>query len=255
MGANAGLGTNFYKLLQEVCIRHAAPFDKTEGRLLDPKGNASSAQCSVLRAHRMRKCWMNLRLSVLGKQVFSITLFATALMMCQPPARATLPVTVGGPFALMAPDGTAVTDQTYRGKWLLVYFGYTSCPDTCPTTLIEIAAVLRKLGPDAAKLQPIFITIDPQRDIPEVMGKYTQSFDPRIIGLTGNPQQIDAVTQEYGVYFVPHQTGPGTQDYVMDHSIYLYLMDPQGKFARAFDTDWSADRIAATLRELMAQFR
>jgi len=197
---------------------------------------------------------MNLRLSFFDKQIllFSIVLFATALMI--PPARGTPLVKVGGSFALVAPDGTAVTDQTYRGKWLLVYFGYTSCPDTCPTTLVEIAAALRMLGPDAAKLQPIFITIDPQRDTSEVMRNYTQSFDPRIIGLTGNPQQIDAVTQAYGAYFLPHKTGPGTQDYVMDHSIYIYLMDPQGKFARAFDTDSSGDRIAATLRELMAQF-
>jgi len=89
-------------------------------------------------------------------------------------------------------------------------------------------------------------------EVQRVSQKYMRNI--RFVVL-GNPQQIDAVTQEYGVYFVPHQTGPGTQDYVMDHSIYLYLMDPQGKFARAFDTDWSADRIAATLRELMAQFR
>jgi protein SCO1/2 len=177
-------------------------------------------------------------------------------MVCQAPARATTaPVTIGGPFTLIAPDGTTVTDRTYRGKWLLVYFGYTFCPDTCPTTLLEIATVLKTLGPAAANLQPIFITIDPQRDTREVMGKYTQSFDPRVIGLTGSPQQIDAVTKEYGVYFAPRKTGAGAQDYVMDHSIYLYVMDPGGKFVQAFDTDWSAIRIAAKLRELIAQSR
>ena len=118
-------------------------------------------------------------------------------------------MTVGGPFTLTAPDGATVTDQTYRGKWLLVYFGYTSCPDSCPTALFEIATALKKLGPDAARLQPIFITIDPQRDTPEVMGEYTQSFDPRIVGLTGTAQEIDAVSKAYGAYFVRRQTGPG----------------------------------------------
>jgi protein SCO1 len=163
-------------------------------------------------------------------------------------------VTVGGPFTLTAPDGETVTDQTYRGKWLLVYFGYRSCPDSCPTALFEIATALRKLGRDAAMLQPIFITIDPQRDTPEVMGEYSQSFDPRIVGLTGTAQQIDAVSNAYGAYFVRRKTGPGAQDYLMDHSIYIYLMSPQGEFVRGFDTSWSGDRIAAAVREATARF-
>ena len=87
------------------------------------------------------------------------------------------------------------------------------------------------------------------------MGEYTQSFDPRIVGLTGTSHEIDAVAQAYGAYFVRRQTGPGAQDYLMDHSIYIYLMNPEGKFVRAFDTDWSGDRIAAAVREAMAQFR
>ena len=184
-----------------------------------------------------------------------MTLFVIALMLGQPSARATPAVTVGGPFSLTAPDGATVTDQTYRGKWLLVYFGYTSCPDSCPTALFEIATALKKLGPDAATLQPIFITIDPQRDTPEVMGEYSQSFDPRIVGLTGTAEEIDAVSKAYGAYFVRRQTGPGAQDYVMDHSIYIYLMSPQDKFVRGFDTSWSGDQIAAAVRECMARFR
>ena len=103
-------------------------------------------------------------------------------------------------------------------------------------------------------LQPIFITIDPQRDTPEVMGEYTQSFDPRIVGLTGTAQQIDAVSNAYGAYFVMRKTGPGAQDYLMDHSIYIYLMSPQGEFVRGFDSSWSGDRIAAAVREAMARF-
>jgi protein SCO1/2 len=182
-----------------------------------------------------------------------ITALVFAVIMSQAPARAAASaVTIGGPFTLSTPDGATVTDQTYRGKWLLVYFGYTLCPSSCPTTLLEIATALKKLGPDAAKVQALFITVDPQHDTPEVMRQYTQSFDPRILGLTGTPQQIAAAAQEYGAYYVRHTTGPGAEDYVMDHSTYLYVMDPGGKFVRAFETDTSGDRIADALRELIA---
>lgn len=179
---------------------------------------------------------------------------AAALSVFQPPVRAdTAPVTVGGPFTLTAPDGTTVTDATYRGKWLLVFFGYTSCPDTCPTTLYEIGAALEELGPDAARLQPIFITVDPERDTPEVMGKYTGAFGSRIIGLSGSPQQIAAVAREYGAYSARHKTGTGAEDYAVDHSTYIYIMDIQGKFVRGLDFDTPASLIADTLRKIMAQ--
>ena len=195
---------------------------------------------------RAQQCFVRLPI------VLSV-LFGSALIIGQSSAHAASAVTIGGPFTLTAPDGKPVTDQTYRGKWLLVYFGYTSCPDSCPTALFEIATALRKLGPDAAMVQPIFITIDPQHDTPEVMGEYTQSFDPRIVGLTGTPQEIDAVSNAYGAYFVRRKTGPGAQDYVMDHSVYIYLMSPRDEFVRGFDTSWAGDRIAAAVREAMAQ--
>ncbi len=194
-----------------------------------------------------------LRLAHGPPTLFSIILAAT-LSICQPLARAdTAPVSIGGPFTLMAPDGTTVTDETYRGKWLLVFFGYTSCPDICPTTLYEIAAAIEELGPDAAKLQPIFITVDPERDTPEVMGKYAGAFHPRIVGLTGSTQQIAAVARNYRAYSAHHKTGTGAEDYVVDHSTYIYIMDPQGKFVRGLDIDGPAGRIADTLRKLMAQ--
>jgi protein SCO1/2 len=164
-------------------------------------------------------------------------------------------VTIGGPFTLVAPDGTTVSDQTYRGKWLLVYFGYTFCPTSCPTALLDIASALEQLGTEAAEVQPLFITVDPQRDTPSVMSEYTRSFDERIVGLTGSPQQIAAVAEEYGAYSARHQTGPGAADYVMDHSTYIYLMDSRGKFVRGFDADTPGARIADTVRELMRQSR
>ena len=192
------------------------------------------------------------RPSALGPLILASVLFAFALIMSEPLARATKSGgTIGGPFTLSIPDGTTVTDQTYRGKWLLVYFGYTFCPNSCPTTLLEVATALKKLGPHALQVQPLFITVDPERDTPKVMQQYTASFDPRIVGLTGTQQQIAAVAQEYGVYYLRHPSGPGADDYVMDHSTYLYVMDPQGKFVRAFDTNESGDRIADVLRELM----
>jgi protein SCO1 len=194
--------------------------------------------------------------SDLGRALPFAIAVATALVLSQPLARAAnSPVTIGGPFTLTSPDGTTVTDQTYRGKWLLVYFGFTSCPDSCPTALLEIAAALEKLGPDADKLQPLFITVDPRRDTPAVMGNYTQSFDPRIVGLTGTPQHIATVAQGYGVYYEPRKSGPGAEDYVMDHGTYLYLMDPEGKFVRGLDADAPGERIAEAVRGAMAKAR
>jgi protein SCO1 len=181
---------------------------------------------------------------------------AIALVLSQPLVRAAnSPVTIGGPFTLTSPDGRSVTEQTYRGKWLLVYFGYTSCPDTCPTALLEIAAALKGLGPDADQIQPLFITVDPRRDTPAVIGNYTQSFDPRIIGLTGTPRQIAAVAQEYGVYYVAHRSGPDAENEIIDHSTYLYLMDPEGKFVRGFDANTSGDRLAEAAHDAMAKAR
>jgi protein SCO1 len=191
---------------------------------------------------------------VLGLHRLCGVAFAVALMASAPPAcAAPSATTVGGPFTLVASDGTTVSDQTFRGKWLLVYFGYTFCPSTCPTTLLEIAAALEKLGSDATKVQPLFITVDPQRDTRDVMAKYTQSFDARIVGLTGSPQQIAAVAQEYGAYYARHKTGPGAEDYVVDHSTYVYLMNPRGEFVRGFDADTPGALIAAAVRDLMAR--
>jgi protein SCO1 len=194
--------------------------------------------------------------SDLGRAIAFGIAVAIALVLSQPLVRAAnSPVMIGGPFTLTSPDGATVTEQTYRGKWVLVYFGFTSCPDSCPAALLEIAAALEKLGPDADKLQPLFITVDPLRDTPAIMGNYTQSFDSRIVGLTGTPRQITAVAQEYGAYYEPRKSGPGAEDYVIDHSTYLYLMDAEGKFVRGFDADTPGERIAEAVRGAMAKAR
>ncbi|HEX2942012.1 MAG TPA: SCO family protein [Rhodopila sp.] len=159
---------------------------------------------------------------------------------------------IGGPFTLENGTGQQVTDANFRGKYMLVYFGYTFCPDVCPTTLNAVADAMDRLGPEARKLQPVFITVDPKRDTPAVVKRYAAAFGPSIIGLTGTPEQIAKVAGEYRVYFAEHRTGPGPNDYSMDHSSVLYLMDPQGQFLAPVRADATGEEMAATLKKLMS---
>jgi protein SCO1/2 len=159
---------------------------------------------------------------------------------------------IGGPFTLEDGNGKQVTDRDFRGKYMLVYFGYTFCPDVCPTTLNEMADALDRLGAKAQQLQPIFITVDPKRDTPAVMKQYVAAFSPRLIGLTGTDEQIANVAREYRVYYAEHRTGPGPNDYAMDHSSVLYLMGPDGKFIAPIRADEDGSQMAADLSRLMS---
>jgi protein SCO1/2 len=161
-------------------------------------------------------------------------------------------LTVGGPFSLIDGDGKPVTDQTWHGKYMLVYFGYTYCPDVCPTTLTNVAAAMDKLGPKADQIQPLFITVDPERDTPAVVKQFAAAFSPRLIGLTGSPEQIATAAKEYRVYYAKHVTGPGPNDYSMDHSSVLYLMGRDGKFIAPLRADQDGPEIAAQLKKLMS---
>ncbi len=143
--------------------------------------------------------------------------------------------------------GRRVSDRDFRGKFMLVYFGYTYCPDVCPTTLTDVAQALDKLGPAADRVQPIFITVDPKRDTPAVVAQYAAAFSSRLVGLTGTPDQIAAVAHEYRVYYAEHRTGPGANDYSMDHSSILYLMGPDGGFVSVIRADTGPDAIATEL--------
>src|SRR5262249_54880330 len=153
-------------------------------------------------------------------------------------------------FGLTAPDGTAVTEQTYHDKWLVIYFGYTFCPDVCPTTMMEIAGALKALGPRANAVQAIFITVDPQRDTPDVLNEYLKAFDPRLIGLTGTSAQIAATAKTFHVFYERNDTGDGS--YLYDHSAFIYLVNPGGKFAKAISSEGSSQAIANALATLMA---
>ena len=159
------------------------------------------------------------------------------------------PINIGGPFRLTAADGRSVTDRDFLGKWMLVYFGYTNCPDTCPTALNNIANALDMLGPKAADIAPLFITIDPARDTPAIMGAYTAKFDRRIIGLTGTPEETSRVAREFRVYASsePHDDHGRM---VLDHSSVIVIMNPQGRFADALNGNANPETIAAKLRAL-----
>ena len=158
-----------------------------------------------------------------------------------------LPAAAGGPFTLAATDGAIVTDQTYRGKWMLVYFGYTFCPDICPTSLSAMAGALDELGSLAAKVQPLFITIDPRRDTPQILAEYVKSFDPRIVALSGTPLQTAAAARAFGVLYERQDVEDG--DYVYNHTSYIYLMDKEGKFIEAFAGGADQAKIARRLAQ------
>lgn len=156
---------------------------------------------------------------------------------------------IGGPFVLTSNTGQTVTDQTYRGKWMAIYFGYTFCPDACPTALSNMSIALQKLGTDADKLQPLFITVDPKRDTREVMAAYLQSFDRRFVGLVGTLAQTDAAAKTYKVYFERHEDGG--DNYLVDHSAYFYLMGPDGEFVDVIEGVTPGDQMAEKLRQLI----
>jgi protein SCO1/2 len=160
-------------------------------------------------------------------------------------------ISIGGPFTLENGSGKPVTDRDFRGKYMLVYFGYTFCPDVCPTTLTAVADAMDKLGTASSRIQPLFITVDPKRDTPAVVKQYAAAFGPSIEGLTGTPDEIAKVAREYRVYYAEHRTGPGVNDYSMDHSSVLYLMSPDGAFIAPVRADQSGDEIAANLKKLM----
>lgn len=156
--------------------------------------------------------------------------------------------TIGGPFTLVDQHGRTVTDETFRGRWMLVFFGFTHCPDICPTALNDMSAVLAELGPAADKVQPIFVTVDPERDTVEAMSQYVANFDPRIVALTGTPEQISQAAKAYRVYY---KKVPQGDDYTMDHTGILYLMDPQGRFMTHFTPNTPPEDMAARIRKLL----
>ena len=171
--------------------------------------------------------------------------FAVQMLRQKPPARSE--VQIGGPFTLTDQDGKTVTEADFLGKPMLVYFGYSYCPDVCPFALQMMATALDSLGKDKAKITPVFVSVDPERDTPENLAQYVRSasFPDGLVGLTGTPEQIKAVAGAYAVYY--KKVGEG-DDYIMDHTSAMFLMDKSGKYVAVFTHSSSVDDIAKCLR-------
>jgi len=155
---------------------------------------------------------------------------------------------ISGHFELETTDGRQVTDATYRGKWLVIYFGYTFCPDICPTVLTRITLALQALGPVAERVQPIFITVDPSRDTARHLSRYLTAFSPRIVGLRGDSDQTREAAHEFHAYYRMRSLGNG--EYSVDHSSFLYVMSPDGRFSKLLADSLPPDQLADELRQL-----
>ena len=158
---------------------------------------------------------------------------------------------IGGPFTLVDDTGVQVSEADLKGKSTVMYFGYTFCPEVCPTTLTDLVQWMQMIGRDADRLNYVFVTVDPERDTPKVMHDYVSAFDPRIRGLTGTSEQIAKVTKEYGVYYKRIPTSDG--GYVMDHSAVLYMMDPNVRFVGVIPYQEDTPKAVAKLKKLAAQ--
>ena len=161
--------------------------------------------------------------------------------------------TIGGPFTLIDQAGKTVTDKNFRGQYLMIYFGYTYCPDVCPTSLTNMSDALDLLGEKAAKVTPVLITIDPARDTPEHLREYVTYFHPRLHALTGSPEQIAAVAKAYRVYYSKvKQEDAAEDDYLMDHSSVTYVIGPDGMFRFHFAHGTDAETMASRLQDLLS---
>jgi protein SCO1/2 len=159
-------------------------------------------------------------------------------------------MTLGGPFSLTDQNGRAVTESDFAGRFLLVYFGFTYCPDVCPTELGTIASALDLLDGQAERVTPVFISVDPERDTPAAMADYVSRFHPRMVGLTGTPQQVSAAARAYRVFFAKVQRPEMTQ-YLIDHSSFIYLVGPDGKVRTLFRPETAPEAIAEAVRGQM----
>ncbi|HJZ31170.1 MAG TPA: SCO family protein [Hyphomicrobiaceae bacterium] len=158
---------------------------------------------------------------------------------------------VGGPFQLTDQAGKRVTDKDFRGRYTLVFFGFTNCPDICPSALQVMAAALDQLGPKGQAVTPLFISVDPERDSPRELATYVKSFHPRLVGLTGTPEEIEAVTKAYRVYVKKVADTRSSAGYSFDHSAIIYLMGPDGAYVTHFTATTSADAMAERLAKLL----
>ena len=180
---------------------------------------------------------------------------AAVLLVANPqggqPVQSSGAALIGGPFSLVGADGKPITDRNFRGRYMLIFFGFTHCPDICPAELQVIAQALEQLGDKAKRVVPIFITLDPERDTPEAMANYVKSFGPNFVGLTGSPEAIAAAAKAYRVAYSKVENKDSAGDYSVDHSALAYLMDPEGRYVTHFSYGLSTDQMAEKLEKLL----
>ena len=181
---------------------------------------------------------------VLSALLVGLILLATTLLLTNANRQSQPNLGIGGPFRLINQEGIEVSERDFLGRPSLVFFGYTHCPDICPTKLLEVSEIFRALGADK-KINALFMTIDPERDTPALLKDYLSSFDPRIVGLTGTPEAITTAEKTFRVYARKVETGEGS--YSMDHTALVYLMDRQGRFISVFNTEQDVQAAAKAL--------
>jgi protein SCO1/2 len=189
-------------------------------------------------------------LLALGAFVAGLVLFSAVIFIVT--GRTPAPIamsTVGGPFKLIDQNNKPITEQDFKGQPFLVFFGFTHCPDVCPTTLFEVSEIFRSLGPDAKNLRAMFVTVDPERDTPAVIKDYLSSFDPRIVGATGDVDAVTAAEKSYRVYAKKVPTDGG--GYTMDHTAIVYLMSKDGRFVAPFNMKRRPEEAAAELKRYL----
>ena len=187
-------------------------------------------------------------------------LLLAALLCCIPAAAQTAHDLLAGEtrginprYLLQDPNGRSVTNEDFRGRFQLIAFGYTYCPDVCPTTLVEMAAILKQLGEEAERVQPIFITVDPERDTGKVLQTYTEFFDPRILGLTGSPALVRRAADNFRIRYAKVRE-PGAENYAVDHSAGMILLGPDGGFIKKFAFATPVDDIVRELGEILGTY-
>jgi cytochrome oxidase Cu insertion factor (SCO1/SenC/PrrC family) len=186
-----------------------------------------------------------------GLILLSILIAALALTTLKPAQMGSGTALIGGPFTMVNGRGETVTEKTYAGKYMLLFFGFTHCSDVCPTELQVMSAAFAEMGSTSEAITPIFVTVDPERDTPTVMSDYVKNFHPRLVGLTGTPEQVAAIAKVYHIFYqkVPDPKNPS--DYEMDHSSILYLMGPDGKFIKHFPYTTDAKGLSEALKKVL----
>jgi protein SCO1/2 len=210
--------------------------------------------CSNLARLQTKGACVNTRLFTFLTVLIAASILIFAGLIVFGPQR--VPVTtgvaqVGGPFTLTSHTGERVSDQSFRGKFMLLVFGFTYCPDVCPTQLQVVSAALDEMGDKAADIQPLFVTIDPERDTPEVLKAYVGNFHSRLIGLTGSDEEIRKIAAAYRVYYARAKGAAGA-DYLMDHSSIIYLMGRDGRFLKHFSYSTDATELAKGITRAIA---